>query len=79
MARAGGPTHTRPASTTAPRKVGVLREEAVAGVDRLGAAESGGLDDGGSVEVAGRQQDGFIGLGHEGRVRVGLDVDRDRA
>ena len=60
-------------------KVRVLREKAVARVDRLSATEFRGRDDGGAVEVTRGQQDGFIGLGHEGRVRVRRHVDRDGA
>ena len=38
MADGGGPIQTSPASITAWAKRGVLGEEAVAGVDRVGAA-----------------------------------------
>jgi hypothetical protein len=48
---------------------GVLRQEAVAGVDRLRARLHGGGDDGVDVEVAARrlrraEPDGDVGLAH---------------
>ena len=41
---AGGPTNVMPASAQACGEIGVLREEAVAGVDRVGARPAGRLD-----------------------------------
>ena len=66
------------------REAGVLREEAVAGMDRLRAAAPGRIEDLGDVEVAlGRrataQRDRLVGLTHEGRVGVAVGVDGDRA
>ena len=65
-------------------EVGVLGEEAVAGMDRLGAGLLRGLDDLGDVEVAlGRHrradQEGLVGLAHVRGVAVDLRVDGDRA
>ena len=65
-------------------EVGVLGEEAVAGMDRLGAGLLGGLDDLLDVQVAlGRHrradQEGLVGLAHVRRVAVDLRVDGDRA
>jgi hypothetical protein len=64
-------------------EVGVLGEEAVAGVDGLGVGDLGGRDDGRHVEVAlrrGRRADanGLVGQSHVLGVGVGLGVDRDR-
>ena len=66
------------------REAGVLREEAVAGVDRLRAAAPGRVEDLSDVEVAlGRrataQRDRLVGLAHERRVGVAVGVDGDRA
>ena len=58
------------------RERGVLREEAVARVDRLGAGRQRGGDDRRAVEVALSQADGLVGLGHERGVHVGVGVDR---
>ena len=65
-------------------EVGVLGEEAVAGVDRLGARLLGGLDDLLDVQVAlgrdrGADQEGLVGLAHVRRIAVDLGVDGDRA
>ena len=65
-------------------EVGVLGEEAVAGVNRLGAGRSGGVEDRGDIEVAlgrGRRADAvrLVGQPHVQRVAVGLGIDRDRA
>src|SRR5579875_2570211 len=65
-------------------KLGVLGEEAVAGVDRLGAAGLGGGDDRGDVEVAltrrGRANAiGGVGQAHMRRVAVGVGIDGDGA
>ena len=67
-----------------PGELGVLGEEAVAGMDRLGARPARRLDDLRDREVAlgrhGRaEQEGLVGLAHVGRVAVGLGVDGDRA
>ena len=64
-------------------EVGVLGEEAVAGVDRLRVGDLGGADDGRDVEVAvarGRRADAhrLVGEHHVLRVRVGLRMDGDR-
>jgi hypothetical protein len=54
----------------------VLREEAVARVDRVGAGRPRGGDDRRTVEVAVPEPDGLVGLGHERCVHVGVGVDR---
>ena len=63
---------------------GIFREEAVAGVDRLGAGRVRGGEDGGLVEIAvarRRRPDAhrLVRLAHERHLRVGVRVDRDRA
>src|SRR5690606_16542316 len=65
-------------------EIGVLAEEAVAGVDRLGVGDLGGGDDRGHVEVAlrrGRRADAhrFVGHRHVLEVAVHGRVHRDRA
>ena len=64
-------------------EVGVLGEEAVAGMDRLGVRLLRGGDDLLDVEVAlgrhrGADQEGLVGLAHMRRVTVDLRVDGDR-
>ena len=65
-------------------EVGVLGEEAVAGVDRLGPRLLGRVDDLDDVQVAlggGRRadQEGLVGLAHVRGVAVDLRVDGDRS
>ena len=65
-------------------EVGVLGEEAVARVDRLGTRLLGVVDDLDDVQIAlGRHrrpdQEGLVGLAHVRRVAVDLRVDGDRA
>ena len=65
-------------------ELGVLGEEAVAGMDRLGARLLRRLDDLGDVQVALRRhrradQEGLVGLAHVRGVAVDLRVDGDRA
>ncbi len=62
---------------------GVLRQEAVAGVDRVGAGLEGGGDDEVAAEIGvrrrvARQPYGDIGVTDERRPRIGVGVDRDR-
>ena len=52
MQAALGPMKVRPACSTALGEVGVLGQEAVAGMDRLGAADLGGEQDSRLVEIA---------------------------
>ena len=64
-------------------EVGVLGEEAVAGMDRLGAGLQRRADDARDLEVAlrgrgGADVDGLVGEAHHRRVGVGGRVDRDR-
>ena len=61
---------------------GVLRQEAVAGMDGLGAGDLAGGDDGGNVEIGlggGRRADAdaFIGQAHMHRIGIGGGMDRD--
>ena len=82
IALAGGPMKTIPASSQACANGRVLGEEAVAGVDRLGARAAGDIEDlldaqvvlgGGPVaEVV-----GLVGALDVGRVAVELGVDGD--
>ena len=65
-------------------EIGVLRQEAVAGMDRLRAALLRGIDDARDIEIAFARwrrsdQDRFIGRRDMQRVGVGLGIDRDRA
>jgi hypothetical protein len=65
-------------------EAGVLRQEAVAGVDRVGAAGLGRRDDAidRQVAVAGRRRaepDGEVGEAEVGRVGVGVGEHRDGA
>ena len=65
-----------------PREGGVLREEAVARMDRIGTGAAGGVDDGvdTQVGVAGRgsrQAHRLVGHGHGPRVLVGIGEHRD--
>ncbi len=82
-ASTGGPTQVRPASCTARREFGVLREESVAGVHRVGAGGAGGGDDGLGVQIVVglRQPHPGVGLGdvRRGGVRVGVDGDGAQA
>ena len=52
MASGGGPMKVTPALGDGPGEVGVLREEAVARVDAVGAALLDGVQDGLGVQVA---------------------------
>ena len=62
---------------------GVLGEEAIAGMDRVGAGLLRGADHVGDVQVAlagvvGPDVHGLVGEAHDGRLGVGGRVDRDR-
>ena len=64
-------------------ELGVLGEEAIAGVDSIGAGLSGGVEKLGEVEVRLRgglaaERKGFIGKRYEWGVGIGLGVDRYR-
>ena len=64
-------------------ELGVFREEAVAGVDRVGMGDFGGRDDVGHVEIgifgSGRADaDRFVGQADVHRVAVGGRVNRNR-
>ena len=61
-------------------KLGVLRQEAVAGVDCIGAGDFGGRQDAGFLEVAFRRRrrsdaDAFVSQAHRHRVAVSLGMD----
>ena len=63
-------------------EAGILREEAVAGVNRISTGAAYGVENLLDIEVrlgAGRaaQRDGDVGLADEGRVGIGLGEDRD--
>ena len=84
IAATGGPMNTMPAVSQRGGELRVLREESVAGVDRLRAGAPGRRDDGVDVEVAlprGRRSDAHrdIGLGDVARTGVGVAEHRDRA
>ncbi len=84
MADGGGPIQTRPAAMHGFGEGGVLREEAVAGVDRGGAGLARGGQDLGGDKVAlgggGRADgDGDVGFADVRRGGVGLGIDGDGA
>ena len=65
-------------------EVGVLTEQAIAGMNRVDVGDFGRGDDGGHIEIAvGRARradaDGLVGKADVERVAVGLAVDGDRA
>ena len=65
------------------REAGVLREEPVAGVNRVTAADEGRGDERGLIQIAatrfrGTDADGFVGEAHAERVSVRLGVGEDR-
>jgi hypothetical protein len=65
-------------------KARVFRQEAIAGMDRLGAGDFGGRNDGGDVQIgaAGRRRSdahAFIGQLDMHGVGVGFGVHRDGA
>ena len=77
-----GPIQQQPGVDDPAREVGVLREEAVAGVDRGRAGALRGLEDqvGAQVGVGRRragQVHGQVGLADVRQVRVGVGEDRD--
>ena len=78
-----GPTNDDPGRLAAPGELGVLGEEAVPGMDRLGAGPVRGLKDAIGVEVAlgrGGPTDGnrFVAGPGVHRARVRLRIDRHR-
>ena len=82
IASACGPIQVSPASIDAARERRVLGEEAVPGVDRLGAGALRDLDEFVDVEVTERRrsrpdQVGFVGHAHVERVAIGFGVDRN--
>ena len=65
-------------------EIGVLREKADAGMDRVGAGDGGGREDGGDVEIALARRrradaDAFVGKPHMHRIGVGGRMHRDGA
>ena len=82
MASGGGPMNATPALGDGPGEVGVLGEEAVAGVHAVGAAALDGVEDRLGVEVAlGRglpaERVRLVGEAHVQRVAVELGVHGD--
>ena len=82
IAAGGGPIHARPASTTAWANAAFSDEEAVAGMDGVGAGAQGGVDQQVAAQVGvgrrvARQADGGVGLADERRVGVGVAVHGD--
>ncbi len=80
MALTFGPTKTMPASSSARANAGVLREEAIAGMDRLGAGRLGSRDDLADVEIglrglSGADRHGLVGHVDMQRVAVGVGID----
>ena len=83
IASGGGPMNATPSVGDGPGEVGVLGEEAVAGVHAVGAAASDRVEDRLGVEVAlGRgltaERVGLVGEPDVQRVAVELGVHRDR-
>ena len=78
MTFADGPTSVSPAASTASRERGPLREEAVAGVDRVGADGLRRGHDGVDVEV-GLDPDRVVGRPDVRGRDVEVGVDRDAA
>ncbi len=76
---------TRPAGGNhAFGELGIFRQEAIAGVDRLGPAVARGAEDARGVQIAfarrGRaDQNGLVGHADVQRLRIGLGIDRDGA
>src|SRR5581483_6107274 len=65
-------------------EVGVLAQQAIAGIDRVHIGDLGGADHGGNVQIAVAQPrrpdaDGFVGKPHVQRVAIGLAVNSHRA
>ena len=84
MAAGDGPMNDEAGVGAGRGEVGVLRQEAVARMHRVGTQLSGGRDDGRDVEIARarlRRPDagGDVGAAHVQRIRVGLGVHRRRA
>jgi hypothetical protein len=61
------------------RKARVLREEAVAGMDRLGAGRARRVEDRLAIEVATGQANRLVGICDEGCVCIGVYIDRNTA
>ena len=83
MADGGGPIQISPASITACGEIGVLGEEAVAGVHGVGAGPAGDVEQLVLRQVGvgrGRAAEGvgLVGRGHVHRVAVGVGVHRHR-
>ena len=84
IASGGGPIQVEPGRLDRAREVGVLGQEAVSRVDRLGAGGAGGLEDPFLVQVAlcrsaGSEQERLVRAAHVERAAVGLGVHRDGA
>ena len=71
-----------PRSTACIRKVGILRKEAITGMNRIGAGHAGGINHRIDIQIAlgrgiGTDPHGLIGHRHMHRSRIGIGVDRD--
>ena len=76
--------HESPASLARAREGRVLGEEAVAGMDRLRAGPSRGVENPFLVQIAlggraGADQVRLVGIGHVRRIPVDVRIDGDRA
>ena len=71
IAAGGGPTQIEPAAMTASAKLGALGEEAVARVDRVGAAPPGGGQRCRSRRDSAREWDELVGRARPPRVALG--------
>ena len=83
-ATADGPTKISPAASQRAHERGVLRQEAVAGMDRVRAGSLRGCDDRVHVEIARARRrradaDRLVGGPDVQRVGVGVGIDRDGA
>ena len=79
-----GPDPDQPGVDHRLREVGVLAEEAITGMDRLGARLLGGGNDllADQIAFARRRRPDmhrFIGLPHMQRLGIGIRINRDRA
>ena len=82
IAEAGGPMNTMPGRLAGLGEFGILRQEAVAGMHRLGAAAARRVEDRRDVQIAlprrrGPDRPCLVGELDMQRVAVGLGIDRD--
>ena len=84
IACADGPMKIEPGRRHPIDEIGVFRQEAVAGMDGLGAGRQCCSDDLVGAQIAfrngrGADMHGLVGHGDMQRLRVGVGIDRDRA